>query len=370
MNQLDRRTILALGGFAGLSLVGCSGADAEPTPTMTPKPTPTPTPSADTRPRWPLTGMLLKDTDQAHHAAVAVKVPDNEGEHPQVGINDADIVFVEVDGYPDASGYSGTRLMPVFHSTMAEAAAPVRSQRPTDAPLLAPITAVMGSTGGSGWVLNYIGEFSDSIVNEDTYVNMKGTGAYSIDYSRVRTIAGTKYYDRAVVCNPKKLGRVSKAFPTGPQVPYFPFATSVDTPSTTGGKKAKTVAVPWKGDDYFMTYTWDSGSGTYLRSMPWGEHVLADGSRVTTDNILIVQCRQYTDKLASGSGGAEPIHDVINTTGSFLYAAGGTYVTGSWTKGAVDEPFEFTLTDGSPLLMTPGRTFVELAADDATITIR
>ena len=91
---------------------------AAPTPSATPTPTPSPSPSpsVDTRPRWPLTGKLLKEPGQAHHAAVAVKVPDNQNEHPQRGLDQADIVFVELDGYRDASGYSGTRLVPVFHS--------------------------------------------------------------------------------------------------------------------------------------------------------------------------------------------------------------------------------------------------------------
>ena len=60
----------------------------------------------DTRPRGPVTGELLKDKGDAKHAAVAVKVPDNRQEHPQRGINDADIVFVQLEGYLDADGRS------------------------------------------------------------------------------------------------------------------------------------------------------------------------------------------------------------------------------------------------------------------------
>ena len=128
---------------------------APPTP-PTPSPIPSGTPSVDTRPRWPLTGKLLKDEDKARHAAIAVKVPDNRRRHPQRGIDKADIVFVELDGYRDASGHSGTRLVPVFHSRMAESVAPVRSIRPVDIPLLSPIHALIGNTGASPWVVNYV----------------------------------------------------------------------------------------------------------------------------------------------------------------------------------------------------------------------
>jgi hypothetical protein len=44
-------------------------------------------------------------------------------------------------------------------------------------------------------------------------------------------------------------------------------------------------------------------------------------------------------------------------------------VTGAWTKGAIDEPFRFTLTDGGPLKMAPGQTYVELPSDQAKLRI-
>ena len=136
MAQISRRAVLV--GVVGVGLAACSKSSARlsapptPPPTVSPTPgaTPSPFPSVDARPRWPLTGKLLKNEVKAHRAAVAVKVPDNRGEHPQRGIDKADIVFVELEGYRDVSGYSGTRLVPVFHSRMADGLPPVRSIRP------------------------------------------------------------------------------------------------------------------------------------------------------------------------------------------------------------------------------------------------
>ncbi|NLT31411.1 MAG: DUF3048 domain-containing protein, partial [Propionibacterium sp.] len=47
----------------------------------------------------------------------------------------------------------------------------------------------------------------------------------------------------------------------------------------------------------------------------------------------------------------------------------GRAVTGTWAKGEVHEPFTFTLDDGSPLKMAPGRTFVELPYDHTEVRI-
>ena len=60
---------------------------------------------------------------------------------------------------------------------------------------------------------------------------------------------------------------------------------------------------------------------------------------------------------------------IINGTGTFYYAHKGIYVTGTWTKGAVNEPFQFTLADGSPLKIAPGRTFVELPQINAKVKL-
>jgi hypothetical protein len=376
MRSLDRRTLLlgALAAAGTAAVAGCSGkSPKKPVASTTPPATPTPSPSVsvDTRPRWPLTGKLLKDPADAKHAAVAVKVPDNKNEHPQVGLDKADIVFVELDGYRDSSGYSSTRLMPVFHSRMPDDVAPVRSIRPVDIPLLSPIGVVIGNTGATGWVLNYVKHYSQYVAGQLSYLATKGSGSYSIDPHRVRTYKGVTYYDRAVVCHPKVLAKQTKKFSGGPPHLYFPFASTAAEISTASGRPARTIRVPWKkGDSYDMGYAYDKKSGRYLRSMPWGKHVLANGTRVSTDNILVIRAKQRYTKIYHGPGGPEPVHGIIGTKGSFYYFHGGKYVTGTWAKGAVNALFTFTCADGSPLKMAPGQTYVELPQYNAKIGIK
>lgn len=380
MESVSRRTLMmgAIGAagaaVAAPLLTGCTPEATAETPTApasvppttaTHEPSPEPTATVDARPRWPLTGVLLEDPTKAERAVVAVKVPDNKGEHPQVGINDADIVFVELDGYPAGLYQSGTRLVPVFHSTYAADVGPVRSIRPVDIALLSPMDAIVGNTGAAGWTLRYFKKNAKGMDYTKTYMATKGTGSYSIDGSRVRTIKGQKYYDRAVLCHPKQLAKQSK-IKTTPQVLYFPFATGDEVPSTeVSGEAAKTISVPWqKGDSYNMGYSYDAKKSVYLRSMPWGKHVLSDGSRVTADNVVVIQAKQHFDHH-------EPFHDVTGKKGTFYYANGGKYVKGTWQKGKdVDSLFEFTLDDGSPLRMAPGRTFVELPHTKSKITIK
>lgn len=376
MHDLSRRTALVgLLGTAGALAAGCSGTPTPSTsesaaPSTSASPSPSPSGSVDTRPRWPLSGKLLKDADDAKHAAVAVKVPDNKNEHPQRGLDEADIVFVELDGYRDSAGYSSTRLVPVFHSKMAESVGPVRSIRPVDIPLLSPMHAIIGNTGATGWVLKYVKHYGSYLEGMLSYMNTKGTGSYGIDPARVRVYQGNTYYDRAVVCHPSVLAKQTKKFRDGPPQVYFPFGDA-KVASTRDGKTAASISVPWKsGNSYNMSYTWSEKTGTWLRSMPWGPHVLADGKRVAPDNVLIIRAKQHYDKIYSGSGHDEPIHDIIDTSGPFHYFHGGKYVTGTWKKGSIEELFEFTLDDGSPLSMAPGQTYVELPNKSAKIVIK
>lgn len=380
MESVSRRTLVvgaigAAGAAAAVPLLaGCTPSAAAETPVpsapaATPAPTPEPTPTAtgDPRPRWPLTGELLDDPKQAEHAVVAVKVPDNQGEHPQDGINEADIVFVQLDGYPAGLYQSGTRLLPVFHSSFAPDVAPVRSIRPVDIPLLSPMEAVIGNTGAAGWTLKYFKKNGTALDFKRTYMATKGKSpkAYSIDGARVRTIKGQKYYDRAVVCHPENLAQHSKIVTT-PQVLYFPFATGDEVPSTqTAGKPATSVSVPWKkGDAYNMGYSYSEKKEQYQRSMPWGKHVLSDGARVTTDNLLVILAKQHFAHK-------EPFHDITGEEGDFYYFHGGAYVQGRWAKGTdVRSLFTFTLDDGSPLKMAVGRTFVELPHTSAKVGIK
>ena len=378
MDRLTRRTLISGSlGLAGLAATGCTGSSdtaqsstpapstTSPGPTgATPRPSSAvPTPSADTRPRAPLTGALVSDPAKLNHPAVAVKVPNLQREYPQLGIDAADIVFVE------PNGPSYTRLCAVFHSRFPAGVNPIRSVRPVDIPLLAPMRPVFANTGAMQWVTNYLHHYADTI-EDKPYLAMLGTGAYSIDSSRVYQISGTYYYDKAVVAHPAELARLAKHLTRPPQR-YLPFAlTDAEVSTASGAKGASSVAVPYgSGHSYDMRYDYDRASRKYLRSEPWGHHVTANGVRIVADNVLVVRARWRMAKIWSGTGGTDPVVEIINASGSFHYAHGGRYVTGTWKKAGVDKLFSFTCSDGRPLRIAPGQTWVELPQQGADVRI-
>src|SRR5829696_8060786 len=124
-------TVVALAGGVG----GCG--DGQPPPPASaptsapaaPSASPTPTPSAATE-RPAATDPLTGSRTVSGNPVIAVKVENTAAARPQVGLSQADIVFVqEVEG-------AQTRLVAVYHSRLPTRLGPVRSARTTDAQLL------------------------------------------------------------------------------------------------------------------------------------------------------------------------------------------------------------------------------------------
>ncbi len=326
-------------------------------PVLPSSPAPSPSATVDERVRAPLTGMPFDDPYALNHAAVAVKVSDVRSAHPQAGLNSADIVFVE------PNGVSYIRLCAVFHSSFPELVGPVRSIRPVDVPLLSPMKPVFGNTAAAHWVMNYVSSFSRYIENLYSFkAGVHGTSAY---YTMPH-----RYLVHSVFCRPNELRKLAVRNTVAP-VQYLPFAASADQASTaTSALAAKTISVPWgPGDSWNTGYHYDAKTGRYLRDEPWGPHILTDGQRVVTDNVLVVRASWKMAKIYPGGGDPDPVVNIINATGSFYYAHGGTYVKGTWSKGAVNDVFEFTCADGSPLQIAPGRTFIELPQVNAKVKL-
>ncbi|HEY3338744.1 MAG TPA: DUF3048 domain-containing protein [Propionicimonas sp.] len=366
--MLNRRTALVtMLGAAGAATAGCglispdgaqANAGATELPTITPTAEPTPTPTVDTRPRAPLTGRLLNGSTVLDHAAVAIKVSDVASAHPQAGVNAADLVFVE------PNGISYTRLCAVFHSRFPELVGPVRSIRPVDVPLLSPLKPVFGNTAAARWVMRYVEAHAATLENLYSFkLGVHGTQAYYTMPHRARV--------HSVFCRPDELRKLAVHMKAAPAEPYLPFAIGDEQVSTEiSGKPASSVSVPWGPADTFNTgYDYDAGSGRYLRNEPNGAHVLLDGHRVTTDNVLVVRAKWKMDKIYAGGGAPDPVVDIIDGHGTFYYLHKGRYVKGTWTKAAITDLFQFTLDDGSPLKVAPGRTFMELPQINARVHI-
>lgn len=346
--------VMVLAGAVGLFLAAgrerpAPSAKPTSTPTTVSPTTSSPTPTVSAA---PLTGIPLKAGMNLNHPAVAIKVSDVRQAHPQIGVDRADIVFTE------PIGVAYTRLLAVFHSQLPPRVGPVRSVRPMDAPLLSPLAPVFGNTMGARWVVKYV----DSVGRLDDLGTQRvpGSGAYVLDRHRPAP-------DHVFV-QPRILIKLSDF--RDPPEPYFSYAVDLASATATSATGAGSSAVVPYGSGWNMTWTYDTKTGRYLRSEPWGPHKMADGTRIGAANVLVLKVASKLGKIGTASGAPVPILELVNASGRFVALAGGHSVTGTWSKGALTAPFVLRTDSGEPLLLAPGNTWVELPGASAVVTTR
>ncbi|WP_166348664.1 DUF3048 C-terminal domain-containing protein [Phytoactinopolyspora limicola] len=300
----------------------------------------------------PLTGLPVDDPVVLERPAVAIKVSDVRQAHPQVGVDRADIVFAQ----PIGEAY--LRLAAVFHSDLPASVGPVRSVRPADAALLGPLSPVFANTMGAGWVV----EYTDSVADWDNLgtSRMSGTGAYVLDPARPRP--------DHVFARPAILLDASDR--AEPPAPYFAYAGGAEpTSAEQAAGPGASIEIPYAGA-WVVGWRYDAASGRYSRAQPWGPHVMADGTQISATNVVVIQVESVVDKLVDGHGAAVPVLQLVGGSGTFIAFSEGFSVTGTWTKGGANDPFEFRTDSGTELALLPGNTWVELPALSATVAAR
>jgi hypothetical protein len=75
--------------------------------------------------------------------------------------------------------------------------------------------------------------------------------------------------------------------------------------------------------------------------------------QVTTNNVVVL-VMEYLPGI-SDSPDAQTIG-----TGEAFVMTGGNIVHGAWSRDDSHQPFTLTADDGSPILLQPGRSFIEL----------
>ena len=316
-----------------------------------PPPTAPTTPAADgavsMAGRAPLTG--VPTTADLDHPAVTIKVSNTPDAHPQRGLEDADIVFVEpITG-------ATTRLAAIFHSKLPDEVGPVRSLRPTDAALIGPTRGVVGNTMAAPWVLDYFDRVTDV---DDLGTLRVPRGMYTLD--------PTRRAPNHVFAHPDRL--LDRSDRTARPAPYFSYAPSLDrSTAQQDGRLARTVTVEY-GGTATTTWTLDRRSDRWRRAEAWSPDRLENGRLVTADNVVVLYTQR--DLSFARARSSMLIPDLTDASGTLELFTGDKVVDGRWRKAGVNEPFEFTTTDGEPLLLVPGNTWVEIALAGMNVRIR
>ena len=278
------------------------------------------------------TGLLtgLPSFEDRNRPAIVVKIDNVEDARPPVGINHADVVYEElVEG-------GLTRLAAVFHSRGSDPVGPVRSARSTDVHLFPMLNRpLFANSGGNGGV-RY--EMSQS-----TLVDV-GNSVVPPAYFR---------NDRAV---PHNLFTSTTELWNSPQgqgggVPpaLFSFrAPGAALPASAQPIQGVTIRFPTRID-----FDWN-GTG-WTRTQSGRRHIDSDGVQIAPANVIV----QFVTYKQSSSDPNSP-EAIVTGTGDAWVLTAGKMILATWSRANDESVSVYTDSEGKPITLTPGTTFVEL----------
>lgn len=281
----------------------------------------------------PLTGLPVEGEVNLDRPALVLKIDNSPKARPQTGLDKADIVF-------DYRAESVTRFTAVFHSRTPEPAGPVRSSRTSDFDLLEGLdNPLYGSSGGNSYVISALRNLPIYMV----------TNHSRQEYFREpsRPAPHNLYIDA------NDLFALAPADTVGPQ-PWFQYRPAdADPPATTTATPATgEVRVNFRGGPT-VGFTWDPIVEGWLRTQNGQPHVTIDGTQLAPANVLIMETSYRVSP-------ADPISPELISTGSgpLVALSKGSIVRGTWERAEPTDKPTLLDTDGQPILLTAGQTWV------------
>lgn len=325
-----RRLLIAFAALLSVA-AGCGGGpDAQPTasPTSTvAKPTPEPV--------WPLTGLPASE-GTADRPVLVVKIDNTASARPQVGLSAADLVVEElVEG-------GLTRLAVMYHSTLPDAVAPVRSVRTSDIGIVLPTGGALVASGGAQRVLRAMDEAGVTVVTE-------GAAGFSRDPERRSLYSVTVDLEEV-------LTEVGDLEP--PDVPYLTWAGPNDAAPT--GEPATAVTARFSGG---RSTVWDWTAAGWRRR----DDLAAEGDEFVADTVLVLRVAIRDAGYTDPAGNFVP-ESVLEGSGEAILFTAGSAVQGTWSKASAAAPFTLAGAEGEPLAVPPGRTWIELVPQDGDVS--
>lgn len=339
-----KTTRLKFVGLAGLlAVVGACGGSS---PTVTTESIPTVTTVVEESttttvpiPVNPLTGEPAIDTSILSRPAMAVKIDNHPKSMPQIGINQADIIFEE-------NVEKLTRFAAVFHSQGSDPVGPIRSGRFQDINMLGSFNKPLFVwSGGNPQVSSAIRksdlvDFSYTVVNKD--------GGFHRDSDRPAP--------HDLFAETSKLWTLAPDG-SGPPPAQFTYRTASDAVPASA---QKIDGVKLSMDGVKVRWDWNETTQTFGRLQNEKAHVDFDDVQLNVRNVVILEV-EYTNSYS-------PVSKTLGS-GKVTVFTEGVAITGTWERSNRLIPFTLKDSSGAIIKFTPGRTFVEVARADKSAII-
>ena len=269
---------------------------------------------------------------------LAVKIDDTAQAHPQAGLEDADIVYIEqVEG-------GLTRLAAIFSSTIPKVIGPVRSARISDIEILEQFGRVAFAYSGAQKKLL-------PVIAEANLINLGAQRQSPLIYStdplrRSPTAMMLQAQDlMANVAEEKLPIAISKSV-------GWNFGERPDT-----GTAVSAVKVSWPAHSY--NATWSSLENRWLLSHKDKPNLSASGVHLGP-TTFVIQLISITDSIYRDKvGGVTPYSETVGSGNGFVMRDG-LAIAAKWSRPSGDQGTTWTTTSGDEIKFAAGQVWIAL----------
>jgi hypothetical protein len=310
-----------------------------------PKASTTPTTIASTTttapalPTAPLTGRPDATGISLRRPALTIKIENTPEALPQWGIDQADVVYEEI-----VNG-GITRLAAIFNSHAPVKVGPVRSVRPTDTQVVWPLGGIFAFSGGAPYAVASISTAPVKLVDESS--------------------AGAAMFRDPSLFPPHNLFAVAPALFAigGTPVPPPALFTYLTKTQTFSGRPIASFVVPFPSI-YSATWTWDTATTSWDRTLFGKADVTGTGVRESPKNVIVMWVN-YVNGI-----GTEASYANLQGSGTAAFFVDGKETVGTWSRGpSKADVVVYTTSKGASALLAPGQTWVELLNVGATLAL-
>ncbi len=287
----------------------------------------------------------MKEKENVRPIAVMID-NDSDKARPQIGLENAYMVYeIVVEG-------QATRFMALFKDYNLEKVGPVRSSRHYFLDYALEHDAIYSHAGWSPKAAKDISALKINNIN-----GVLGDGAC---FWRDNTYDKTWHnlYTSTVKLSERAKDTKGYCMETDNKIPDY---NKLDTVPEIGDAILN-ISLPY-AKFYKVGYTYDESTMRYVRYVNGKEHKSQTGEALSAKNIIVYQLKNVS--LADGENkGRQDLKNIGNGTG--YYFTDGKRIPILWSKSARDEKTVYTLEDGSPLMLNPGNTFIQIVPEYVT----
>lgn len=278
---------------------------------------------------------------------LAVKIDDTSIARPQIGLEDADLVYIEqVEG-------GLTRLAAIFSSVIPQNIGPVRSARISDIDILAQYGKVIFAFSGA----------QRSLLTVISNSNLWDYGAqrssptiYTRDETRPAPFDMVLRADLLLEKVERDQREVAVSKSAGWSFGEEPV----------GGVAVDAVAVQWPASRYEAT--WSKVENRWVLSNAGVPNLAASGRQLGATTFVIQSVEMSASIYRASDGSYTPMSETVGT-GSGYILRGGRSFKANWSRPTAESGTTWTLAGGTEINFAPGSIWVALTDRKPVFTL-